>query len=138
MPRKTGALRAPQPEPNDHRRFLKENVRQPRHPDLLAAVPSDEAPGPERVQSSDLLADPGRSLNRAFRQEDGTVEVHGPVSYQTGRPPTTLYHSHANSPAPAVGYVAKPYRAAGSGETVLYKPHGAPVPPGAGDEVPSR
>ena len=61
-----------------------------------------------------------RSLNREF---------HGP-DYSKG-PQTTLYHPHANSPAPHVSSshpAAHPFTAAGSGQRVVYLPTGVDLP----------
>lgn len=114
----------------DLSRFVKDNVSNPtRALRDMRSIHNDAAPPPEPVTRKDLLRQPGpRNLRAQFDQGTGVTEVNGP-SY-TG-PATVIRHTHSASPAPAVSSAApRPYRAAGSGETVLYQPLGSPVPPG--------
>jgi hypothetical protein len=73
------SLRKPPRPPDDINRFMRDNVRDP-DAAVASLAASPPGPVPERVQPEDLLADPARSLTRAFHQDpSGVTEVHGPL-----------------------------------------------------------
>ena len=117
----------------DLTRFVRDNVRGPAKALAdMKSIKNDAAPEREPVTQADLIAPTGtgRSKNRAFRGEDGTVEVHGPAY---AGPPDRRSYSRANSPAPAVSTShpsAHPFTPVGGTGKVVYLPTGVNLPTG--------